>query len=401
MLSYKCNVIDLKGKKLSITHTADSKKDVINYLKLSKFIVVEIKDRDAVDYAKFAFSKKIKSKDLAVFCKQVYAMLKAGVTIVNCLDILKQQTESRRLRGYIRLMHEDLQKGNTFSESLRKYKGVFPQIFISMVEAGELSGSIDIIMDRLSKHYEKENKIDNKIKSAMTYPIILSVVCVGVVVFLLTSVMPTFVEMYVSSGVSLPELTRIIINIGNFIKNSWFLILLGLVVFIFILSCVGRIPRVKIIKDYMKFKIPLVKKLIIKTSASRFARTLPTLLVSGVPLINALETVSGVTGNMYVGVKLAEIKEDVRRGLPLSLLLQKQGIFPPMVYYMIKVGEDSGSIEEVLDKTADFYDEEIETAIQRLTTMMEPVMIIVMAVVIGFIVISMVLPMFEMVKNIR
>ncbi len=401
MLSYKCNVIDLKGKKLSITHTADSKKDVINYLKLSKFTVVEIKDRDAVDYAKFAFSKKIKSKDLAVFCKQVYAMLKAGVTIVNCLDILKQQTESRRLRGYIRLMHEDLQKGNTFSESLRKYKGVFPQIFISMVEAGELSGSIDIIMDRLSKHYEKENKIDNKIKSAMTYPIILSVVCVGVVVFLLTSVMPTFVEMYVSSGVSLPELTRIIINIGNFIKNSWFLILLGLVVFIFILSCVGRIPRVKIIKDYMKFKIPLVKKLIIKTSASRFARTLPTLLVSGVPLINALETVSGVTGNMYVGVKLAEIKEDVRRGLPLSLLLQKQGIFPPMVYYMIKVGEDSGSIEEVLDKTADFYDEEIETAIQRLTTMMEPVMIIVMAVVIGFIVISMVLPMFEMVKNIR
>lgn len=400
MLSYKCNVIDLKGKKLSITHTADSKKDVINYLKLSKFTVVEIKDRKNVDIAKLSY-RKIKSKDLAVFCKQVYAMLKAGVTIVNCLDILKQQTESRRLREYIRLMHEDLQKGNTFSESLRKYKGVFPEIFMSMVEAGELSGSIDVIMDRLSKHYEKENKIENKIKSAMTYPIILSVVCVGVVVFLLTSVMPTFVEMYVSSGVSLPKLTKIIINIGNFIKEFWVLILLGIVIFVFVVSFIVRIPRIRIKKDYMQLKIPLVKKLIIKIAASRFSRTLPTLLGSGVSLLNALETVSGVIGNTYVGEKIEEIKEDVRRGLPLSLLLEQQGIFPPMVYYMIKVGEDSGSIEEVLDKTADFYDEEIETAIQRLTTMMEPVMIIVMAVIIGFIVISMVLPMFEMVKNIR
>ena len=397
---YKCNVIDLKGKKFSIIHTADSKKDVIDYLKLNKFTVVEIIDKNSVDIGGLTF-RQVKSKDLAVFCKQVYTMLKAGVTIVNCLDILKQQTENRRLRGYIRLMHEDLQKGNTFSESLRKYKSAFPEIFKSMVEAGELCGNIDVIMDRLSKHYEKENKIENKIKSAMTYPIILSIVCIGVVVFLLTSVMPTFIEMYVSSGVSLPKLTSIIINIGNFIKQFWVLILLGIVVFIFVLSFIGRIPRVKIRKDYLKLKIPLVKKLMIKIAASRFSRTLPTLLGSGVSLLNALETVSGVTGNMYVGEKIAEIKEDVRRGLPLSLLLEQQGIFPPMVYYMIKIGEDSGSIEEVLDKTADFYDEEIETAIQRLTTMMEPAMIIIMAVVIGFIVISMVLPMFEMVKNIR
>lgn len=400
MISYKCNVIDLKGKKFNITHNAASKKDVIDYLKLNKFTVVAIKDRDRVNIGIIAF-RQIKSKDLAVFCKQISAMLKAGVTLVSCLDILKQQTENKRLKEYIRLMHEDLQKGNTFSESLCKYKGAFPKIFISMVEAGELSGNIDVIMDRLSMHYEKENKIENKIKSAMTYPIILSIVCIAVVVFLLTSVMPTFVEMYVSSGVSLPKLTSIIINVGNFIKKFWFLIILGIAIFASAIYFIGKIPRVKLKKDYLKLRIPLVKKLIVKIAASRFSRTLPTLLGSGVGLINALETVSGVTGNMYVGKKIAEVKEDVRRGLPLSVLLEQQRIFPPMVYYMIKIGEDSGSIEEVLDKTADFYDEEIDTAIQRLTTMIEPLMIIVMAIVIGFIVISMVLPMFEMVKTIR
>lgn len=400
MLSYKCNVIDLSGKKFSIIHTADSKKDVIDYLKLNKFTVIQIKDRDTIDFGKI-ISKKIKSKDLAIFCKQLYAMLKTGVTIVDSLDILKQQTENRRLRGYIRLMHEDLQKGNTFSESLRQYKGVFPEIFISMVEAGELSGNIDVIMDRLSKHYEKAYKIENKIKSAMTYPIILSIVCVAVVIFLLTSIMPTFVDMYISSGVSLPKLTMMIINLSNLLKQFWLLFVLGIAVFASVNLYIGKMQQVKIKRDYIKFKIPLVRNLIIKVAASRFSRTLSTLLGSGASLLSALETVSGVTGNLYVGEKITEIKEDVRRGLPLSMLLQQQGIFPPMSYYMIKIGEDSGSIEEVLDKTADFYDEEIETAIQRLTTMLEPIMIVVMAIVIGFIVISMVLPMFEMVKTVQ
>ena len=400
MVSYKCNVIDISGKKRNISRAGDSKEDIIDFLKQQKFTVIEIKHKQTVDLNRFT-SKKIKSKDLAVFCKQMHAMLKAGVNIVNILDILKQQNENRKLRSYISLMHEDLQKGYTFSEALRHQKVTFPEIFISMIEAGELSGNIDVIMDRLSKHYEKEYKIENKIKSAMTYPIILSIVCTLVVIFLLTSIMPTFIEMYVSSGVSLPKLTMIIINFSNLLKQSWFLFVLGIAVFIFAISFAGKIPQVKEKRDYIKTRIPLVKYLVIKVAASRFSRTLSTLLGSGAALLNALETVSGVTGNLYISNKILEIREDVRRGLPLSLLLQNQGTFPPMVYYMIKIGEDSGSMEEVLDKTADFYDEEIETAIQRLTTLLEPLMIVVMAIVIGFIVISMVLPMFEMVKTVQ
>lgn len=400
MLSYKCNVIDISGKKQIISHTADSQKDVINFLRLRKFTVVKIKHKQTLDLKKFT-SRKIKSKDLALFCKQTHAMLKAGVTIVNILEILKQQTENKKLREHIGSMHDELKKGSTFSEALRQRKSAFTGIFISMVEAGELSGNIDVIMDRLSKHYEKEYKIENKIKSAMTYPIILSFVCTAVVIFLLMSIMPTFIEMYVSSGVSLPKLTMMMINIGDLLKRFWFLIVLWIAVFILIISYILKIPKIKIKKDCIKLKIPLAKNLIIKVAASRFSRTLSTLLSSGTSLLNALDTVSGVTGNLYVANKILEIKEDVRRGLPLSILLQQQRIFPPMVYYMIKIGEDSGSIEEVLDKTADFYDEEIETAIQRLTTLLEPIMIVVMAIVIGFIVISMVLPMFEMVKTVQ
>ena len=207
--------------------------------------------------------------------------------------------------------------------------------------------------------------------------------------------------MYVSSGVSLPKLTMIIINFSNFLKRYWYLIILGIFVFIFIISNILRIPEVRLKRDYIKLRIPLVKNLLIKVAASRFSRTLSTLSGSGTSLLSALDTVSGVTGNLYVAGKILEIKEDVRRGLPLSSLLQNQGIFPPIVYYMIKIGEDSGSLEEVLDKAADFQDEEVETAIHRLTTLLEPLMIVVMAFVIGFIVLSMVLPMFEMVKTVR
>ena len=400
MLSYKCNVIDISGKKQSISRSGNSREDVIDFLKLQKFTVVEVKHRQNGNLEKI-ISKRIRSKDLSLFCKQTHALIKSGVTIISILEILKQQTENRKLRGCIKLMHEDLQKGHSFSDALRRQNGAFPEILVSMAEAGEMSGNIDVIMDRLSKHYEKEYKIENRIKSAMIYPIILSIVCTIVVIFLLTSIMPGFVEMYVSSGVSLPKLTMIIINFSNFLKRYWYLIILGIFVFIFIISNILRIPEVRLKRDYIKLRIPLVKNLLIKVAASRFSRTLSTLSGSGTSLLSALDTVSGVTGNLYVAGKILEIKEDVRRGLPLSSLLQNQGIFPPIVYYMIKIGEDSGSLEEVLDKAADFQDEEVETAIHRLTTLLEPLMIVVMAFVIGFIVLSMVLPMFEMVKTVR
>ncbi|NLJ59244.1 MAG: type II secretion system F family protein [Tissierellia bacterium] len=401
MTSYKCSVVDQTGKKRKITHIAESKAEVIDYLKKNNYVIINIdKDRGSINLNRLN-RKKIKSKDLAVFCKQLYAMLKAGVTIVSSLEILKQQTENKNLAKIIGRMYEDLQKGNTFSEVLARHQGVFPSIFISMVEAGEISGNIDIIMDRLANHFEKEYKIENKIKSAMTYPIILAIVSIVVVTFLLTTIMPTFVDMYSSSGVELPRITQIMISMSETIKNYWYIILAVIAVIVLLISSLGKKPEIRLKEDYYKLQIPVVKNLLLKVATSRFTRTLSTLIGSGVPLLQALDTVSGVTGNTYIGSKILEAKEDVRKGAALSQPLRQQGLFPPMVHSMVKIGEDSGSLEEILDKTADFYDEEVETAITRLTTMLEPLMIILMAIIIGFIVIAMVMPMFDMVSTVQ
>lgn len=401
MALYKCSVINQTGKREKISYNAETRNEVIDYLKQNNYIIIDInRSEGSIDLSGLK-PKKIKSKDLAVFCKQLYAMLKAGVTIVNSLDILKQQTENKRLAKITSQLCEDLQKGNTFSEALSFHKDAFPTIFTSMVEAGELSGNIDLIMNRLANHFEKEYKIENKVKSAMTYPAILAVVCIAVVIFLLTTIMPTFVEMYSSSGVELPQITKTMIGLSEVLKEFWYLFVLVVASLVFAASALRKNKDVKLKEDYFKLRIPVVKNLAIKVATSRFTRTLSTLMGSGVPLLQALETVSNVTGNTYIGSKILEVREDVKRGLSLSQPLKQQGVFPPMVHSMIKIGEDSGSIEEILDKTADFYDEEVDTAVTRLTTMLEPMMIVFMAIVIGFMVIAMVTPMFDMVKTVQ
>jgi len=403
MALYKCSVINQSGKKQKIIRGAESKPEIIDFLKQNKYIIIEIKETKDTPNSSVTLKgfSKIKSKDLSVFCKQLSAMIRAGVTIVMGLDILKQQTSNKKLSKIIGVMYEDLQKGNTFSEAASNHKDIFPEIFISMVEAGELSGNIDVIMDRLSLHFEKEYKIENKVKSAMTYPMVLLVLTIAVVVFMLTSVLPTFVGMFDSSGVELPAITQFMLDMSDGIKKWWYVIALVVVSLIIGISALNKNPITKIKIDMFKLKIPVYKNFELKVATSRFTRTLATLMGSGAPLLQSLDAVSGVTGNTYIGSKIIEAKEDVRRGLTLSQPLRKQNIFPPMVYNMIKIGEDSGSMEEILDKTADFYDEEVEAAVQTLTAMLEPIMIVVMAVVIGFIVIAMVSPMFDMMKTVQ
>jgi type IV pilus assembly protein PilC len=270
-----------------------------------------------------------------------------------------------------------------------------------MIEVGELSGNIDVIMDRLANHFEKEYKLENKIKLAMTYPAILAIVATVVVIFLLTSIMPTFVDIYASYGVELPGITQVIIFLSEVIKSYWHIILLVIAGMVFLVRVLLKNSKVKYQSDYAKLQIPVVKNFVLKIATSRFTRTLSTLVGSGVPLLQSLETVSGVTGNTYIASKILEVREDIRKGSTLSIPLKKQNIFPPMVHNMIKIGEDSGSIEEILDKTADFYDEEVYTAVARLTSLLEPIMIVFMAIIIGFIVIAMAMPMFDMVRIVQ
>lgn len=401
MSVYKCSVINEVGKQQNISRDAESRSELVGYLKQNNYIIIDInKSESSINLS--CFNKtRIKSKDLSVFCKQLYAMIKVGADIANSLDILRQQTDNKRLAKIIVLLYEDLQKGNTFSESLSHHKYAFPSILLSMVEAGELSGSIDVIMNRLSTHFEKEYKIENKVKGAMTYPIILIIVSIAVVIFLLTAIIPTFVEIYSSSGMELPKATLALISSSDGLIKYWYLIIPFIASIVLLISAIGRNKNVKLKVDFLKLHIPVIKNLVLNVETSRFTRTLSTLIGNGVPLLQALETVAGVSDNTYICSIILGAKEDVKRGQALSQSLKNQGVFQPMVYSMIRIGEDSGSIEEILDKVAEFCDEEVDTLITKLTSMIEPLMIVFMAIIIGFVVIAMITPMFDMIKIIN
>ncbi|HZK02040.1 MAG TPA: type II secretion system F family protein [Anaerovoracaceae bacterium] len=397
MAIYKYEVITSKGESLEGTYDAKNKEEVLSMLRENRYYPVNIKRTDEEkDIRNIKIMSKVKAKDIAIFCRQFYTMLNAGVTIISCLDILRQQIENKRLKQTVGIVYEEVQKGLTFSEALQDHKDVFPELLINMVEAGEVSGNLDTIMDRMADHYEKEFKINNKIKGAMVYPIILSIVAIGVVIFLLTFVMPTFMQMFEGSNVPLPAPTRFLLALSNMLKQYWYLFIGGSVLIVIGIRRILKVERVRFLADKAQLKFPIIKGITEKIVTSRFTRTLSTLSSSGVPLLQSMEIVANVVGNKVVGDGLNTAKEEIRKGVNLSQTIKDIGVFPIMVTSMIEVGEESGSLDEILEKTAAFYDEELEAAMQKLTTMIEPLMIVVMAVMIGFIVVSMVMPMFDM-----
>ena len=403
MSLYKCKVLSNSGERHVLKIDGFSQDDVLENLRKNSFAIIDVKKLRGLLWNRKPLRRifRFKGKELSIFCKQMNSMLKSGITVVRCVGILSQQTENMNLRIVLSEIYKELIVGCTFSETLINHKESFPEIFISMVQAGEISGNIDSVMGRLSNHYGKECKIESKVKSAMVYPAVLSIVATTVVIFLLTTVMPTFVELYESSGVPLPFMTLLMLNISQWLRNTWYVIVLIIILFVVIFSKLDKCEKARYEIDSYKLQIPLYRTLKVKLAASRFARTLSTLVGSGVPLLDGLHTVSNVTGNEYIRRLILNVREDVRKGYALSSSLKNQNVFPPMVYSMIKIGEESGQIEEILDKTADFYDEEVENTIQKLVTMIEPIMIVIMAVIIGFIMLAMITPMFDMVNTVQ
>ena len=397
---YKYKAVSQNGEIIEGVFQGSDESDVIAMLKGNNYLPMSIEKDLGAEAQIDIFAKKVKKKDLAVFCRQFYTMLDAGIGIVKCLEILEKQSENKNLVKAISGVHEDVQKGFTLSEGMKKHRKVFPQLLINMVEAGEVSGNLDTIMERMAVHFEKENKLEQKIKSAMIYPIVLAVVSIAVVIFLLVSVMPTFIGMFDSSGQALPKPTQILLNISNWLTEFWYLfiiIVVGLVVGFIVYK---ETPSGRTLIDSLKLKIPVVKDTNVKIITSRFTRTLSTLMTSGIPLIQSLEVVSRIVGNKVVHDRLEIAIDNIRKGVSLSRAIQDVRVFPPMVDSMINIGEESGALDDILYKTADFYDDEVEVALQRLTTLMEPVMLVFMAVIIGFIVIAMAMPMFDMVNTI-
>lgn len=399
MGNFKYKAVSENGQVIEGYHEAQSEEEVVNMLKNNKYFPMDIEKEIGADIRTSLFAKKVTKKDIAVFSRQFYTMLDAGIGVVEALDILKRQTENKTLKQTIDIVYEDVQKGMSLSEAMGKHEKVFPSLLINMVEAGEVSGNLDVIMERMAIHYEKEFNIENKIKNAFMYPIILSIVAISVVIFLLVVVMPTFIGMFEESGTTLPTPTRILLTISDWLTNYWYLFIGIILALIFGIKISGKSEGGRRFFDNLKIKLPGIKNMNIKIITSRFTRTLSTLLSSGIPLLQALDVVSRVVENKVVGDELQFAQEDIRKGVPMSRTIKDMGIFPPMVYSMISIGEESGALDDILYKTADFYDEEVEASMQKMTTILEPLLIAFMALVIGFIVISIALPMFDMVSN--
>ena len=398
---YEYKAISRTGQSVQGNYTAQDKSQVLEMLRNNHYYPVYVKELVKGKEITFDLFQKVKIKDIVIFCRLFYTMLHAGVPIIQTIDILSKQLENAKLRKIMVEIYDELQKGSTFSESMKKHRDVFPELLLSMIEAGEVSGTLDIIMDRMAVHFEKESKIQSKVKGAMMYPAILSIVAVLVVIFLLTFVMPTFVSMFQGSGVELPAPTRVLLAISGFIQTYWYLLLFVTFALFFLFRVLLKTDAARLVWDQMKLRIPIIKGTLIKIATSRFTRTLSTLLRSGITLLEALEIAANVAGNKVVSNGILRAKEEVRKGLDLSVPLRELRIFPPMVDSMIRVGEESGTLDDVLERIADFYDNEVEAAIQSMTSLLEPIMIVIMALIIGSIVIAMVLPMFDMINTVQ
>ncbi|GKU32024.1 type II secretion system F family protein [Clostridium folliculivorans] len=399
MPNFKYKAMNENGDRLQGTYAADSRDEVMDMISANNYyplLVEEIQQGTTIDFSMF---NRVTTKDISIFCRQFYTMLDAGVSINSSLNILARQLPNKKLREVLSKVEDNVKKGETLSESMKLQGKVFPDLLISMVETGEMSGNLDSVMLRMSTHFEKENKINNKIKGAMVYPAVLSVMAVSVVTILLTFVMPTFIDMFTQSGVVLPLPTRILLAISGALSKHGLVIFLILILIVLGLRYYFKSDSGQLFISKFKLTFPVVKGLNQKIIVSRFTRTLSTMLSSGVSLVQALETVSEVVGNRIAQDKLLEIREELIKGEGLSKPIEESKIFPPMLASMIKIGEESGSLDEILNKTADFYDEEVETTIQTTTALIEPLLLVVMGGVVGFIVISIMMPMFTMYNN--
>lgn len=396
MAKFKYRAMSGNGKKIEGNHVANSRDEVIQMITSNGYYPLMIEEVVESTNIELGFGEKVTTKDIAIFCRQLYTMIDAGVSINRSLNIMANQLTNKKLRKVTSQIEEDVKKGEMLSAAIKKHNDVFPQLLISMVESGEISGNLDTMMLRMSTHFEKENKLNNKIKAAMIYPIVLGIVAICAVMFIMTFVMPTFIEMFESEGVVLPLSTQILINLSSILQeNILFIIIIFICLFV-VFKFYSRTEHGIYTISKLKLHLPIIGELNKKIIVSRFTRTLSTLIASGVSLVHSLPVVAGVLGNKIAEDAINKVREEVTKGEWLSEPIKEAGIFPEMLSSMINIGEETGQLDEILNKTADFYDDEVEQAIQTTTALIEPLLIVVMGIVIGFIVISIMLPMFDM-----
>jgi len=401
LAEFRYVVLNERGETLTGNLEAESEDICRNIITQRGLFCLEVSPASLVSRSlNFGGKPKFKTKELGVFCRQFSTMLLSGIGVIKALDIIHSQTDKLASKKIIKNVYESVQKGQSFSSALKSQSPAFPDLMINLIEAGEASGTLDKVMVRIADHFEKEMKTANKVKGAMIYPIILGGLTILVVGLLMVAVIPVFVKMFSTAGAELPIPTKIVMGISNILTNYWYIIIALVAGVSFFWMNFLKNPINRKNWDKFKTKMPILGKLNVVIISARFARTLSTLMQSGIPLLKSLEIAGKVLGNKHFEGAVKEIREDIRKGTQLSTAVKKVAVFPLMLLSMITIGEESGTLDDVLNKTAVFYDEESDAAISKMVAMLEPLMIIVMAVIIGFIVVSIMLPMMGMMQNI-
>jgi type IV pilus assembly protein PilC len=387
------------GKQVKGEIQASNRNEVVSLLRKKKLRPISIKNKGIE--INLSFGSGIKLQDISRFTRQFSAMTSAGLPLVQCLDILGEQTENKNLASAVKQVSTDIQGGNTLADALQKHPKIFNSLYCNMVAAGEASGSLDVVLSRLAEYQEKSDALRRKIKGAMTYPVVVLVIAVIATVAMLTFVVPTFAQMFTDLGGSLPLPTKIVMTISDFLQHFFLLIIIAGIGSFVALSYYYKTENGRLKIDGLKLKIPIFGDLERKSSIGRFAQTLSTLLSSGVSILDALSITAKTAGNKVLEKGILRTLERITGGLTIAEPLKDTGVFPPMVIHMISVGEKTGDLSEMLKKISDFYTEEVDGAVDALTSIIEPVMIVGMGLIVGGILIAMYLPMFDMIGTIK
>ena len=391
---YKAIGPDGKEKKGSIQ--AASSEQAIMRIKGDGLIPVEVAPENVLnkDISISIGGGKITSRDYCVFCRQMLAILSAGVSIINALQMLSEQTENVPLKKGIAKLADEVGKGETLSNAMRKQPKIFPSIFVNLVEAGEATGTLEVSFERMALQFEKDNQLQQVVKKAVTYPIIVGVVAVGVIFAMMTFVIPTFMGMFADMDVEMPAITQFVINMSDFFVAYWWMILIIVVAAVFLIKAYAKTISGRVLIGMLKIKLPVIKNVQVKSASAKFARTLSTLLRAGVPMMQALEiTANTVEDNIHFQRAILSARDQVSNGSSLEKPIKMCGLFPPMVEHMISIGEETGNLEDMLENVAEYYEEEVTTATEQMMAVLEPMMILILALIVGVIILAILQPM--------
>ena len=381
------------GKRRKGKLEAADERQVENFLKRLRISDYRIKDAPKeINLIK----PKVKAKDVMIFTRQFSTMIDAGLPLVQSLKVLGDQIENPTFKNAVRDINNSVQSGSTLSDSMRKYPKMFDELYCNLVAAGEAAGILDSILKRLAEYIEASEKLKRKVKSAMAYPSVVLLVALGVIVVMLVFVIPVFEEVFAGLGSALPPLTQVIVDLSKLLREHAVMVIIGVVVVIFIFMKMSKTQRGKLIIDTVGLKLPVFGDMLRKVAVAKFSRTLATMLQAGVPIISSLDIVASTAGNKVVEQAIIESRMAIAEGRSLTDPLLESGVFPAMVTQMIAVGEEAGALDAMLTKVADFYDDEVDAAVDALTSLIEPLLIVFLGVTVGTVVIAMYMPIFTM-----